>query len=83
MKKAWNEFWKDYKAICKDGNKFYKKHWKGTIVWCLVTYVISYGFGLLVGKMIAGNNKTEDDFELYRYIMNEPVNDIHEEGEEE
>ena len=27
------EFWKDYAAICKDGLGFYKKHWKGCVVF--------------------------------------------------
>lgn len=26
------EFVKDYIDLCKDGGKFYKKHWKGVIV---------------------------------------------------
>lgn len=25
-------FVKDYVELCKDGGKFYKKHWKGTIL---------------------------------------------------
>lgn len=26
------EFWKDYVDMCKEGCKFYKKHWKGMFV---------------------------------------------------
>lgn len=26
------EFWKDYGELCKETGRFYKKHWKGTIL---------------------------------------------------
>ena len=82
MKKRWNEFWKDYKAICKESKKFYKKHWFGIAVMLVVIEVVTYGIGYFLGEALAKKNQIDYDFDLLK-CMNEPVNDIHEEGEEE
>lgn len=32
-------FWNDYKGLCKETGRFYKKHWKGVVALNVVTYV--------------------------------------------
>ena len=39
-----NEFVKDYVDLCKDGCRFYKKHWKGVVLLNVVIIGAQYAW---------------------------------------
>ena len=44
MRKAFNNFWRDYWDLCKQSGKWCKKHWKGYIVLCVIVFIIEFGY---------------------------------------
>lgn len=48
------DFWKDYRELCKESGRFYKKHWKGCLV--LNAAIIGAEFGWFKYKTKQFNN---------------------------
>lgn len=50
------DYFKDYLKLCKDCGKFYKRHWRGTIVLnivCIVGMFTPYIFNKIEEKMLS------------------------------
>lgn len=50
------DYFKDYLKLCKDCGKFYKRHWRGTIVLnivCIVGMFMPYIFNKIEEKMLS------------------------------
>ena len=47
---------KEYLEICKLSGKWMKKHWKGYIVFCLLSRIITYKISF---RMLFGSNENE------------------------
>lgn len=49
------EYFKDYGNLCKESGKFYKKHWLGTIILTVITYLLTWltlgGYGVIKNKI--------------------------------
>lgn len=49
------EYFKDYGNLCKESGKFYKKHWLGTIILTIITYLLTWltlgGYGVIKNKI--------------------------------
>ena len=48
-------FFKDYWELCKQSGEWMKKHWKGYLVCCFITFLIGlipYIVGLIKGKSL-------------------------------
>ena len=39
-------FFKDYWELCKESNKWMKKHWKGYLVYCFIVSLIYFAPGI-------------------------------------
>lgn len=64
MKRAWNEFWKDYNDMCiAPQNKWLKKHWKGYILMLIGSFVGGYGIGWSIDKI--GDKISERKYRKY------------------
>lgn len=46
-------FLKDYLKLCKDGGKFYKRHWKGVIILNIVCIVVMFIPYVIEEKMLS------------------------------
>ena len=71
MKKAWKEFWSDYnEMVLKNSNKWLKKHWKGYIILCIASFVLSFtaSFGITSLIKIRKENQRKD---LFKDLLNE------------
>lgn len=58
------EFWKDYKELCKDTGRFYKKHWKGVVVLnaaIIGAEVVWYKYKAKQFERLIGNCIKEDE----------------------
>lgn len=53
------QFFKDYKSLCGESAKFYKKHWKGSLVFSTLV-------GLVAFAMFGGIEKLKDEAEIRR-----------------
>lgn len=51
MKNSIKSYFKDYGKLMDENQKFYKNHWKGTIVFCAGVWAITSGGSLLVLKI--------------------------------
>lgn len=40
-------FFKDYWELCKESNKWMKKHWKGYLVYCFIVLLIYLAPGIV------------------------------------
>lgn len=60
-------FFKDYWELCKESNKWMKKHWKGYLVYCFVVFALFYGipgiWKLLEEKRLEKFSKEEEENE--------------------
>ena len=52
-------FFKDYWELCKESNKWMKKHWKGCLVYCFILFLI--GLAPYIVELIK-EKKLENDF---------------------
>jgi hypothetical protein len=43
MIKAFKNFWKEYLDLCKASGSWMKRHWLGYIIFCIVTFVVTFG----------------------------------------
>ena len=58
-------FFKDYWELCKESNKWMKKHWKGYLVYCFIVLLIYSAPGIveLIKEKRLENNVSEKEDE--------------------
>lgn len=52
-------FFKDYWELCKESNKWMKKHWKGFLVYCFIVSLIYFTPGIVE---LIKEKRLENDF---------------------
>ena len=60
-------FFKDYWELCKESNKWMKKHWKRYLVYCFIVFALCHGnpgiWKLLEEKRLEKFSKEEEENE--------------------